>query len=105
MDVAHRAGDLPGRQVEDPRGQRRIEIALPSRLDLRVPALRDERRQPADLELAADDDQQIGAIQLDDEARLRFDEMRILIATRERFDGDLVAADLADDATRGPASW
>ena len=75
--------------------QRRVEIAVRARLDLRVAALLDQRRQPADLQLAADDDQQVGLLQLEDEARLGFDEVRILIAARDRLDGDAVAADLA----------
>ncbi len=64
VHVAHRPRDLPLWDVENPRLQRRVEIAVGARLNLRVPALLDERRQPADLELAADDDQQVGALQL-----------------------------------------
>ena len=64
-----------------------------------------QRRQPADLQLAADDDQQVGLLQLQDEARLRLDEVRILVALGDRLDRDLVAADLPRDATPGPRSW
>ena len=64
-------------------------------LDLGVAALLDERRKPADLQLAADGNQQIGLLQFQDEARLRFDEVRILVAPGDRLHGDPIAADLA----------
>src|SRR5262249_26453583 len=73
------------------------QIAVGPRLDLRVAALLDERRQPADLELAADYDQHVGPLKLQDEARLRFDEMRILIAPGDGLDANPIAADLARD--------
>ena len=95
VHVTHRAGDLAGRDLEDPRGERGIEVALGARLDLRVAALVEQRRQPADLQLAADDDQQVGLRELEDEARLRLDEVRVLVAARDRLDLHLVAADLA----------
>ena len=41
------------------------------------------------------DDQQVGRVQLEDEAGLGLDEMRILVAAGERLDLDAVAADLA----------
>src|SRR5205823_985409 len=77
--------------------QRRVEIAFGALLNLGVAALLDERRQPPDLELAPDEDQEVRPLKFQDEARLRFDEMRILIAARERLDRDLVAADLTRD--------
>ena len=95
MHVAHRARDLAGRDLEDLHGHRRVEVALAARLDLRVAAAGQQRRQPADLELAADDDQQVGAAHRENEARLRINEVRILVALRERRDRHLVAADLA----------
>ena len=97
MHVAHRARDLPLRDVQDARVRRGVEVAVGAGLDLRVAALLDERRQPADLQLASDDDQQVGLLQLQDEAWLGFDEVRILVAARERIDGDAIAADLARD--------
>ena len=51
-----------------------VQIALGAGLDLRVAALLDERRQPADLQLAADDDEDVRLLQLQDEARLRLDD-------------------------------
>ena len=97
MDVAHGARDVPVGNLEDRGAERRVQIALRADLNLRVPALLDERRQPADLELAADADQHVGLLQLEDEARLRLDEVRVLIALRHRVDGDVIAADLARD--------
>ncbi len=93
MHVPHRPGNLAARQLENLGGQRCIEVAVATRLDSGVPALGDERRQPPDLEFAADHDQQVGAIQLEHEARLRLDEVRILISPGQRLDLDLVAAD------------
>ena len=80
VHVAHRARDLARRDLENRAPERRVEIAVGAGLNLRVAALLDQRRQPADLQLAADDDQQVGLLQLQDEARLGLDEVRILIA-------------------------
>ena len=95
VDIAHRTRDLSSGYLENLRLERRVEIPLGSRLNLRVAALLDERRQPADLQLAADGDEHVGLLKLEDEARLRLDEMRILIAPGDRFDRDAVAADFA----------
>src|SRR6185295_13746342 len=62
MDVAHRARDLTGRNLENRGGERRVEVAFAARLDLLVAALLHQRRQPPDLELASDDDEQIGLL-------------------------------------------
>ncbi len=97
VHVPFRARDGAGRHVEDSGRRRGIEIALRSGLDLRVPALRDERREPADLEIAADDDQQVRLVQDQDEARLRLDEMRVLVALGQRRDLDLVAPHFLGD--------
>lgn len=56
-----------------------------------------ERRQPADLELAADGDVQVGSADREDEAGLRLHEMRILVTLRERGHRHLIAANLAGD--------
>ena len=68
-----------------------------ARLDPRVAALLHERRQPARFELAPDHDEEIGALQPEDEAGLRLDEVRILVAARDRFDRRPIAGDLARD--------
>ena len=47
--------------------------------------------------LAPDDHEQLRLVQLQNEARLGFDEVRVLIALRDCVDLDLVAADLARD--------
>src|SRR6185369_6021003 len=92
VDIAHRAGNLPGGNLQDLDVHRGIEISLAARLNLRVAAAADERRQPADLQLAADDDQEVGPADSQDEARLRIDKVRILVPLGERRDGDAVAA-------------
>ena len=55
------------------------------------------QRQPADLELGAGRDDQIGAAGAGDEARLRFDVMRVLQRVRRGVDLDLVAAQFFDE--------
>src|SRR5262249_24172357 len=95
MHIAHRARDLTGGDFENPRAERGVEIALGADLNLVVAALLHEGWQPPDLQLSDDDNEQIGFLQLQDKARLRFDEVRILIPLRDRFDRNLVAADLA----------
>ncbi len=97
MHIAHRAGDLPGRYHEDLRGKRCVQIALGAGLDVRIAALLNQRRQPANFQFAADRNYHVGLLKLEDEARLRLDEMRILVAPRERFDGDPIATDLTSD--------
>ncbi len=95
MDVAHRAGDLPRRNLENLDVLRRVEDTRGASLDFRVAAARDQRGQPANLQFAADRDEHIGAADLEDEARFRIDLMRILIAPRERDDVHAIAADFA----------
>src|SRR5437867_901245 len=68
-----------------------------ARLDLAVSALLDERRQPPDLQLASDRHQEVGALELQNEARLGLDEVRILVPLCDRLDRDPVAANLAAD--------
>ena len=95
MDVPHGARDVAGRNLENRRAERSVQITCCARLNLAVSALLNERREPADLELAADGNQQVCFLELQDEARLRFDEMRILIAFRDRVDGRAIAGHLA----------
>src|SRR5216684_1021324 len=83
---------------ENARPQRRIEIAVRANLNPPVSALLDERWQPANLELAADDDEDVGFLQLQNEAWLRFDEVRILIPFRDRLHRNVVPADFARDS-------
>src|SRR4029077_11814469 len=65
MNVAHRAGDLPGRNLENLDVLRCIQVSAGARLNLGVPAARDERRKPSDLELSTDSDQEVGAAHLE----------------------------------------
>jgi len=97
VHIAHRPGDRPGRHLENRRAERRVEVSLCAGLDLRIAALLDERRQPADLELAPDRDQHIGLLQLQNEARLRFHEVWILVAARQGLHRDVIAANLTTD--------
>ena len=77
VHVAHGPGDLAGGDLQDTGGERRVEVAIAARLDARVAALGDERRQPPDLQLPAHGNEQVGLVQLQDEARLGLHEMRI----------------------------
>src|SRR5260370_41531831 len=54
----------------------------------------DERRKAADFELESNDNKKISVPEFQKKAGLGFDEMRILVATRDGFDIDPVAADL-----------
>ena len=90
--VAHRSRDRACWNLEDSGRQGRIEISSSTRLDSRVPALLDERRKPAALQIAADHNQQVGAHELENEAGLGLDEMRVLVPARDGFDGDAIAA-------------
>ena len=100
MHVAHGTRDLPGGDLEDLDCQRRVQVAACAGLDVGVAALLDERWQPADLQLASDQDQQVGRVELEDEARLGLDEVRVLISARQRLDAHLVAAHLLGDRPR-----
>ncbi len=97
VDVAHRAGDLAGGDLEDLRGERGVEVAVRPHLDLRVAALLDERRQPADLQLPAHGHEEVGLGELQDEAGLGLDEVRVLVAAGDRLHLDPVAAHLAGE--------
>jgi len=80
MDIAHRTRDLALWDVEDACLSGGIEITAGTDLYLRIATLLDERRQPADLQFFSDRDEDIGLLQLQDEARLGLDEVRVLIA-------------------------
>ena len=82
---------------------RRLEIARLARLDLRIAGLLQHERQPADLELGAGGDHEIGVARASDEARLRFDAMRILQRVGRGVDLHLVAAELLGRARPIPA--
>src|SRR5947209_19392431 len=92
MHIAHRSRHGAGWDVENLVKLRSIEIAVWTNANSRVSAPRDERWQPANLQLQANGDQQIGLAQLEQEAWFRLNEVRILIAFGERFHADVVAA-------------
>ena len=73
MNVAHRAGDLTRPESRGSSHRRTDRGSRRRPLDLRIAAVVDERRQPADFQFPAHDNQQIGAAELQDEARLHLD--------------------------------
>jgi hypothetical protein len=97
VDVAHRAIHRPRRDLEQPDVPRAVEVAAAARQDLRVARAALERRQPARLELEPDRHEHVGLVELQHEARLGVDEVRILRRQRERGDRHLVAAHLAGE--------
>src|SRR5439155_23226222 len=78
VNIALRPGDLARRHFEDPGLERRIEIPIRADLDLSIATLLDERWQPPDLEVASDQNQDVGLLKFEDEARFCFHEVRIL---------------------------
>ena len=92
VNIAHRAVE-PRRLLEQRDDARRFEIARLPGLDLRIARLRLQQRHPANLELCAGADHQIGASSARDEARARLDAVRILEGRGGGVDRHLVAAD------------
>src|ERR1051325_2813600 len=80
MHIAHRALDLCRGDLENLAELRHVDIAPASHLDLGISTLRDQGRQPSDLELQAHHHQQIRFLELQQEAGLRLDEKGSLIA-------------------------
>src|SRR6185436_5669331 len=64
VDVAHRARQLSGGDLEDLDPLRGVEVALAPRLDLGVAGLVHERGKPAYFKLASDRDQEVGGVEL-----------------------------------------
>ena len=95
VHIPHRPGDLPGRDVQNTRPQRRVEVAAGPDLDSGISTLTDERWQPANLQVSSNSNQQICAVQLEYQTGLGLDEVRILIAAPQSFHADPVAANLA----------
>src|SRR5438876_11266957 len=92
--VAHGACNRSGGNIENFGELRGIEIARRSLLNPGISTLRNERRQPTDFQLQTDHDQQVSLAQLEQKAWLGLDEVRILIASGNRFHVDLVTSDL-----------
>ena len=96
VHVAGRAGHVR-RHVHQANALRSLDASRFADFDLRIARVLQERRQPADLQLGAAVDQHIGVAQLNDEARTRIDEVRILGRFRQDADVDFVAADFAGE--------
>ena len=97
VDVAQLA-QLIGRNGGDVFGsdrRRRVDVARLAALDAPVARLLHQRGQPADLQVEADVHQRVGAVERQHQRRLRLDEVRILVAARQRRDVDPIAAHLA----------
>ena len=72
---------------------RAVELTVRARLDLRVASAHQQGRQPADLQVQADVEEQVGSIQLERQARLGVDEVGILGGERKGTDADQVSPD------------
>ena len=88
------------RALQDLDAEREIEISLLPGTDVVVAALIEQRRQPADLQLQANDFEQIGVLQKKQKTRFRLDEVRVLIALADGDDLDAIAADFTGDRRR-----
>jgi hypothetical protein len=100
MNVPHRARDLPCRNFQNFHIQRCIQIPIGPRLNLAVAAARQQRWEPPNLQLASNDDQDIGLAHRENEARFRIDKVRVLISARQRRHRHPVAADLAGQRSK-----
>ena len=93
MDVAHRAIDDLGNL--DARDELRgFQVTRRPGLDSRVAGLREKQRQPADFEIRAGTQQEVGRARSRNQAGTRLDAMRILQCRGGRVDRDPIAADL-----------
>src|SRR5216684_4562614 len=92
MDITFSARDSSPGDLENLSELRRVQITSRCGLDIPITALGDQRRKPADLQLQSYADQEIGMAQLQQEAGLGIDKVRVLIALGQRLNIDLVAA-------------
>src|SRR5262245_19256768 len=74
---------------------RRLDSSRFANLDLWIPRVLQEWRQPAELELGATVNQRIGVAQSDHKAWSRIDEVRILSGFRQHSYVDFIATDFA----------
>src|SRR5260370_1273772 len=95
MNVAFGASYLAGGEFQDSCKSRGVKITRRANLNPRIAGLRDERREPADLEFEANDDKQFGLGELQKKTRLGIDIVRVLIAASDGFDVHFVTTDLA----------
>ena len=94
MHVAFGAGYFALRDFEDLGELRGVEISVSSGLNSPVARLRDQRWQPADLQIQTNTNEQVGIPQFQQKAGLRLDEMWILIPLSDGFHTDSVTAHL-----------
>src|SRR5229473_1066730 len=92
MDIAFRARDGSLGDLQNFSKLGCIQVACGGGLNISVAALSDQRRKPADLQLQSYADQEIGMAQLQQEAGLGIDKVRVLIALGQRLNINLVAA-------------
>jgi hypothetical protein len=95
VDVAHRAVDLLRGDLEAPHHGRAVQEAGGARHDLGVTRAHLEVGQPADLQLQASRQQQVGPRQRERQAGARVHEVRVLRGQRQRRDGAAVPHDRA----------
>ena len=82
------------RLLEERHVGRRLEVPRLARLDRGIARLLRDERQPADFELGAGRDDEIGASCARDKAGLRLDVVRVLQRVGRNVDLDLVATEL-----------
>src|SRR5262245_30559726 len=78
---------------------RGFEVPRTPELDLAVSALGEQQRNPANLQLRARADEQIGRADARDQAGTRFDTVRVLQRSRRRVHVHLVATDLLSEGS------
>src|ERR1051326_3313579 len=98
VNISFRPCDLPLRDLKNSRLERRVQVSVRADLYFGITALLDQRRQPADLEIASYKDQYVGPLQLENEAGLRLDKVWILIALCDRIDRNVVTAHFSRDS-------
>src|SRR5205823_8912699 len=92
VHVAHAPVDVAARYVEHGNDLRDVDVSRAAEHDSLIPRSLEEQRHPADLEVESDKREDVGIAKLQNEARLRLDEVWILIPFADMDGLDLVAA-------------
>src|SRR5262245_63614393 len=100
MHVAHGPRDLALWDLEDGSVQRCVHVSCRAWLNLGVTALLDQRRQPPNFQLSSDEDEDVGLLQLEDEARLGLDEVWVLVAPGKRLHARSIACHFSGDRSQ-----
>jgi hypothetical protein len=100
VDVALAAVDVASRYVEHGNRLRDVEVAWSTLTDPRIPRAVEQKIHPSDLEVQPDEGEDIRLSQLQDEARLWIDEVRVLIALADVHDRDARAPDRPRDVVQ-----